>query len=221
MRFGIANKSIYFNYNYRLECRSRLQCRRSDSLPCSASSAPPPPPAPPPPAAARRLSVSVAAARGQVLITFAAAHAPLLRRIFGQLLKNEMVLHIVMTRIWHLASRIWTYLLHNSSKLGAEKDFHWFPLRSWSSVGYLFYALLHNFIRLAPSSRKCSPLANYMHYAYAKSGCMQGHVQRPNWLISRASKGSFPSRHGDAAVPISRRITGWSGNERGTSALTM
>lgn len=74
--------------------------------------------------------VSLAVARGQVLITFAAAHAPLLRRIFGQLLKNEMVLHIVMTRIWHLASRICAYLLHNSIQLGAEKDFHWFPLRS-------------------------------------------------------------------------------------------
>lgn len=39
-------------------------------------------------------------ARGQLLITFVAAHAPfwLLRRSFGQLFKNEMVWHIVMPR---------------------------------------------------------------------------------------------------------------------------
>lgn len=117
MRFGIANKSIYFNYNYRLECRSRLHRRRSDSLPCSASSAaapPPPPPPHPPPAAARRLSSLARRRAWPSAHYFCSSARPLIEAYFWSIVEKwNGLAHSYDS---YLASRI-TYLRVSAAQL--------------------------------------------------------------------------------------------------------
>lgn len=109
-----ANKSIYFNYNYRLHCS--LDLHSADSLPYCAVLLPCGLLQSPAPSQSRVAKCSLLLQRYTPLL------GGLLRRIFfGQLLKNEMVLHIV---IWLVSGGILhhvssSYLLPNSSRAAA------------------------------------------------------------------------------------------------------
>lgn len=132
MRFGIdcalsklaeANKSIYFNYNYRLRCS--LDLHSADSLPYCAVLLP----------CGLLQSLHLRLSRAWPSAHyFCSGTRPfwggLLRRIFfGQLLKNEMVLHIVIRLVsggilHHVSRRIFCRIRVVLLLLGAEKDFH-------------------------------------------------------------------------------------------------
>lgn len=154
--------------------------------------------------ALRPFAVSVPVARGQVLITFAKAHAHfwglIEAYVFGQLLKNEMVLHIV---IWLVSGGILHHVSRVSSAefescccccLGQRKIFIDFRCKA-GQVSVIYF--MRYFTTLFDSPAGAASAAHLqiicITHTLSPAACSGvQHVQRPNWLISRAPARQLP-----------------------------